>query len=72
VVDRGGAKNAGLLFYWPSTVCERQRRLEKEQKADATRKAEGTTLNGSLATNEMTFCICHHRHSLKAKQAGRV
>jgi hypothetical protein len=53
-------------------VCERQRRLEKEQKADATRKAEGTTLNGSLATNEMTFCICHHRHSLKAKQAGRV
>jgi hypothetical protein len=70
VVDRGGAKNAGLLFYWPSTVCERQRRLKKKQKADATRKAEGTTLNGSLATNDIVHLSS--RHSLKAKQAGRV
>jgi hypothetical protein len=32
--DRGGVKNAGLLFYWPSTktVCERQRRLRKKRR----------------------------------------
>jgi hypothetical protein len=35
VVDRGGVENAGdagLLFYWPSAVCERQRRLKKKRR----------------------------------------
>lgn len=73
VVDLGGAKNAGdagLLFYWPSAVCERQRRLKKKRRLTPPGRPKEQLRMAAL--RQIRLCICHHCHSLKAKQAGRV